>query len=138
MNSLASYTVIYRGGLPGLPKSKAAGIKFDVHKDHFELTGKMGSKKFWTDLTIPFSMVHDVTIAGRQVSTFEAVVGGMESRQLDRSNNIHISFTNEAILSLLLRLEMLSGVTVPVQAKRCAEFEDLLRVNNIYTHFSPR
>lgn len=138
MISLASYTVIYRGGLPRLPKSKAAGIKLEVYKDRFELKGKMGSKKFWTDLTIPFSTVHNVTIAGRQVNTFEAILGGLDSRQLDRANNIHISFANEDRLSLLLRLEMLSGVTVPVQAKRCTEFEDLLRVNNIYTQFSPQ
>lgn len=132
MEPLATYTVVYRGGLPGLPKAKAGGIKLQVFNDRFELTAKrFSSDKFWTDLTIPFSSVEDFTIADRNVSTFEAIAGGLNSRQLNRANNIHIKFTNEDGLELILRLEMLSGVAVPAQAKKCAELLDLLRVNNI-------
>lgn len=135
MKPLATYTVVYRGGLPGLPKAKTGGISLHVFNDRFQLTSKMGSKKFWTDLTIPYASIGHVTIADRQVSTFEAIAGGLNSRQLNQRNNIHITFTNEDGRCLTLRLEMLTGVAVPAQAKRCAEFQDLLQVNDIPGQF---
>lgn len=135
MKPFASYTVTYRGGLPGLPKAKPGGINLAVWSDRFELTGKVGSK-FWSDLVIPYTSVSDVTIADRQVDTFEALAGGLDSRQLNQRNNIHITFTDERGVTLVLRLEMLTGFVVPAQAKRCAELQDLLRVNNIRAQFS--
>lgn len=131
MEPLATYTVVYRGGLPGLPKAKAGGITFRIWPDRFELTGKRGSDRFWTDMVIPYSSVSDFTITDRHVSTFEAIAGGLNSRQLNQRNNIHIAFTNDDGLELVLRLEMLTGITVMGQTKRCAELLDLLRVNNI-------
>ncbi|SFS93811.1 hypothetical protein [Saccharopolyspora flava] len=135
MKPLASYTVTYRGGLPGLPKAKSGGVNLAVWADRFALTGKSGSR-FWSDLVIPYTSVSDVTIAGRQVSTFEAIAGGLDSRQLNQRNNIHIAFTDDDGRSLVLRLEMLTGFVIPAQAKRCAELQDLLRVNNIPALFS--
>lgn len=135
MEPLARYTVVYRGGLPELPKVKHGGVTLTVHEDRFELTAKRGTK-FWTDMVIPYSSVTNVSIADRNVSTFEAIAGGLNSRQLNQRNNIHIAYTNDDGLELVLRLEMLTGVTVPAQAKRCAELQDLLRVNNIPAQFS--
>lgn len=135
MTLLATYTVVYRGGLPGLPRARTGGITLRVLDDRFELSGKRGSK-FWSDLTIPHTTVSEVTIADRQVSTFEALAGGLNSRQLNQRNNIHIAFTNADGLGLTLRLEMISGFAVPTQAKRCAEFQDLLRVHNIPAQFA--
>lgn len=135
MKPLASYTVVYRGGLPGLPKAKHGGITLTVYEDRFALTAKLGAR-FWTDMVIPFSSVTNVSIEDRNVSTFEVIAGGLNSRQLNQRNNIHITYTNDDGLELVLRLEMLTGVTVPAQARRCAELQDLLRVNNIPGQFS--
>jgi hypothetical protein len=70
------------------------------------------------------------------VSTFEAIAGGLNSRQLNQRNNIHISFTTDDGIDVVLRLEMMTGIAVPAQAKPCAELEDLLRANQIPKQFA--
>lgn len=52
--------------------------------------------------------------------------GGVNSRQLNQKNNIHVTYAG-AEGQTLLRLEMLSGFTVMGQATKCNEFEDRLR-----------
>jgi TM2 domain-containing membrane protein YozV len=50
--ALSTYTVVYLGGLPGLPKPKAAGIKLHILDDSFVLKPTMASKKWFAEMSI--------------------------------------------------------------------------------------
>lgn len=133
---LETYKVIYKGGLVDLPKSKAADISMQMWDNRFEFHPTFSSKKFWNLLVIPYSSISDISIVDRQVSTFESIAGGLDSRQLNQKNNIHITYTSPAG-DTLLRFEMLSGVTVMGQAAKCQEFEDRLRTHRAREQFAP-
>lgn len=131
---LEAYHVNYRGGLPQLPKAKAGKIVFEIHPSYFRLKPASGSKGFWALLDIPFAAISEFEIVERNVSSFEAIAGGLNSRQLNQKNNIHISYAGSEGQTLL-RLEMISGVTVMGQAKKCAELADRLRNLRIREQF---
>ena len=131
---IESYKVTYRGGHPDYPRAKVGAIEFQVFLDRFELKPKMATKWF-SPLVIPFKDVGDLKIVERQVGTAEGILGGLNSRQLNQANNIHISFSHKG-QEILLRLEMLTGVTVMGQAKKCKELEDRLNTNGIRQKFS--
>jgi hypothetical protein len=130
---LESYNVVYKGGLRELPKSKVGKIIMNLYPDRIELLPTIGSK-FWTELTIPFNKISSLEIVGRTLNTFEGIVGGLNSRQLNQNNNIHIAYTSVEG-ETLLRLEMLTGVTVMGQAKKCLELEDRIRNFRIREQF---
>jgi hypothetical protein len=116
-NPLESYDVTYKGGLRDLPKSKVGKLKMEVHPDRFKFLPTIASKKFWPELEIPYNTISDLEIVDRTVNTFEGLAGGLNSRQLNQKNNIHITYAG-AEGDTLLRLEMLSGVTVMGQESR--------------------
>jgi hypothetical protein len=62
-------------------------------------------------MEIPYMAISAVEIADRTVTTFEGLAGGLNSRQLNQKNNIHVSFLG-ADGPTVLRFEMLTGVTV--------------------------
>ena len=133
---LETYKVIYRGGLADLPKPKIGEIVFKVKADEFVLEPSNATKKWWNELTIPYNRVNDLAIVGRQVSTMEGLLGGVNSRQLNQDNNINIDFTDEQGNNVVLRVEMLTGVTVMGQAMKAKEFDDRLRVHGIRSKFA--
>ena len=122
---LETYKVVYKGGHPDYPKSKVAAILFHIYGDRFEFVPTNASK-WWAPLTILYERVTNLEIADRRVSTIEGVLGGLDSRQLNQKNNIHITYESGQE-TIVLRWEMLSGVTVMGQAKKCQELEDRLR-----------
>jgi hypothetical protein len=124
---LEKYTVVYKGGHPGLPKSKSGGIQLLLMADEFQLNPTMGSKSYWQPVAMSYDRVNDVQIVARQVSTLESIVGGMDSKQLNQDNNLHFDYLDDGGQQLVLRFEMLTGTTVMGQAKKCREFEDRLR-----------
>jgi hypothetical protein len=134
---LESYDVTYKGGLADLPKAKIGKIEWEIWEDHFQFNPTTGSKKFWEPLTIPYAAVTDLVVVGRQVSTFEAMAGGLNSKQLNHDNNINIAYDSPTGPSVL-RLEMLSGVTVMGQAKKCLEMQDRLRAHQVFARFGGR
>jgi hypothetical protein len=123
---LQKYSVIYRGGHPDYPKAKAGGINLEILGDRFELKPTIGTRGWFRGLIIPYSSVADVEIVDRQVSTFEGILGGLDSRQLNQKNNIHIVYS-ERSLEIVLRLEMMTGISVMGQAAKCRELDDRLR-----------
>lgn len=130
-----SYTVTYKGGLRELPKAKLGKITLGIYNDRFCLTaGNDVARKFWTNIEIPYNTISDVAVVDRAVSTFEGLAGGLNSRQLNQKNNIHFSFLGSDGPTVL-RVEMLTGVTVIGQAKKCQEFEDRLRSHQIQERF---
>lgn len=132
---IESYGVVYKGGHPEYPKEKAGKIEFKVFEDRFEFLPTMSTKKWFKGLTIPHNRVLDLQIVQRQVGTVEGILGGLDSRQLNQPNNIHISYESDSGEKVVLRLEMLSGITVMGQAKKCQEFEDRLRTHHIREKF---
>src|ERR1019366_6996738 len=83
---------------------------------------------------IPYSDVVAVTIEQRVVGTGSALLGGLNSRQLNVANNIHITMDAPSG-ELVLRLEMISGVSVMGQAKKCQELMDRLLTLGIRQKF---
>ena len=133
---IADYQVTYKGGLRELPKAKLGKIKLEVLDDQFRLSADNNvSRKFWIDIEIPYELVRDVEVVERNVSTFEGIAGGLNSRQLNQKNNIHFSYEGMNGPTLL-RVEMLTGVSIMGQAKKCQELEDRLRTHGIREKFS--
>jgi hypothetical protein len=132
---IADYSVVYRGGLPNHVEEKSGFIDFNIFDDRFELLPTIGSKKWFASLTIPFSQVVDLQVVQRQVGTVEALLGGLNSRQLNQANNIHITYVQEGGRDIVLRLEMMTGFTVMAQARKCQELKDRLRAHQIEQKF---
>lgn len=133
---IAEYKVIYRGGLAELPKAKTGHIMLQAWGDCFAMEPGSVSKKFWTPLTIPYAAISDVQIVRRQVSTAESLLSSSQGqRNLEQDNNIHIHYTDATGQPVVLRVEMLTGVTVTGQAKKAAEFNDLLQAHGIRAQF---
>ncbi len=124
---IETYSVIYLGGWKEHPKGKAGGIIFQVFQDRFELVSTFSTRRWFSSETIRFDRVEGVQIEQRLVSTFEAILGGLDSRQLNQANNIHITYTRGDGSSIVLRLEMISGGTVMGQASKCRELMDRLK-----------
>jgi hypothetical protein len=132
---LETYKVTYKGGHPDLPKAKVGEIRMVLTSEEFQFNPTIGSQKFWNQVRIPYGQVLGVEIVERQMTTMESVIGGADSRKLNDPNNIHIRYVDAAGNAAMLRFEMLTGFTVPGQAKKCLEFSDRLRVLGIRDKF---
>ena len=130
-----SYGVVYKGGHPDYQKEKGGKIDFNIYPDRFEFLATMGTKGWFKGLMIRYDRIQSLEIVERQVGTVEGLLGGLSSRQLNRANNIHITYEAEDGQEILLRLEMLSCVTVMGQAKKCQELMDRLRTHRILEKF---
>lgn len=131
----AEYKVTYKGGLASLPKAKIGGITLQVWDDRFAFEPTVGSKKFWEPLVIPFVAVSDVQIVRRQVGSGQALLAGGSARDLETDNNLHFHYVDRDGQPLILRVEMLTGVSVSGQARKAAEFADLLMARGVRTQF---
>ena len=131
---IRKYKVVYRGGLANLPKSKSAGIDMQLTPESFMFEPTMTSRGWWDRLEIPYRDIRTVEIVPRNVSTLEGIVGGLNSRQLNQDNNIHITWDADGTRHTL-RMEMITGVSVMAQARQCREFIDLLRTRGITEKF---
>lgn len=128
---IAFYTVTYKGGLPEYPQSKVGGIDMEVFSDRIDLLPTLATKSWFAGLVLPYSAIVEVKIVERTLGTFEGIVGGLDSRQLNQKNNIHLTFETSTDAILTLRLEMLSGITVMGQASKCEELLDRLKSNRL-------
>jgi|GEM_PF-1742441 len=125
---LESYSVAYKGGHPDYPNEKAtSSLNFKVFADRFEFVPTFSSKSWFQGLAIPYDAICHFEIVQRQVGTVEAILGGINSRQLNQPNNIHIEYELGGGRPILIRFEMLTGVTVMGQAKVCTVLLDRLR-----------
>lgn len=132
---ISEYKVVYKGGFPEYPKAKLLALMFQVFPDRFEIHPTNAAKKWFKTEVIQYSIINDFKIAQRQVSFAESMMGGLNSRQLNQANNIHINFLRNGT-EVLLRLEMLSGFNVMSQAKKCLELEDRLITHDIMGKFN--
>ena len=134
--AIIRYEVIYLGGLPEYPKAKHGNaIGLNVMPDKFAFT-KTGTSKDWFEgYEIPYQNITDLTIEKRTISNAEMLLGGGNDPNQQQENNICITFKTSDDTELLLRVEMLTGVTIYGQATKCREFMDVLRQNNILKIF---
>lgn len=133
--ALEHYSVIYLGGLPAYPKAHHGNsIDFLVMPTEFQLV-PTNTSRWFSGLVIPYTKVLGFEIVERTVSSLEGILGGINSRQLNQANNIQIEFRLEG-QELILRLEMLTGITVMGQAGKCRELMDKLRVHGVLGKFA--
>ena len=137
--AIIRYEVIYLGGLPEYPKAKhGSAIGLNVMSDEFVFTKTGTSKDWFSEYRIPYSRISNLTIEKRTISNTEMLLGGGNDPNQQQENNICIAFEAEDGTELMLRVEMLTGVTIYGQATKCREFMDVLRQNNILKMFKQK
>ena len=127
--AIVRYGVIYLGGLAKYPKKQSTEIGFNITHDGFYLKPTQAATWF-EDLAISYDKIKKFEIVKRQVSTMESLIAD-DARSLETNNNIEITYLDTEGNEILLRLEMLTGITVNGQAGKCKEMLDILRQNNI-------
>ncbi len=134
---LEKYDVVYLGGRPENPKKLSGKIELILFEDHLKLSPTMGSKRKWELYEIPYNTISKWEYTTREVGGIEAglsLLGGNDTRDIQTKNNIQITHNTDSG-ELVLRLEMLTGVHVAVQAKKCQELEDKMRIHGIIDQF---
>ena len=137
--AIIRYEVIYLGGLPQYPKAKhGSAIGLNIMNDKFVFTKTGTSKDWFTEYEIIYDRISEITIEKRTISNAEMLLGGGNDPNQQQENNICIAFETEDGTELMLRVEMLTGVTIYGQATKCREFMDVLRQNNILKMFKQK
>lgn len=131
--AIIRYEVVYIGGLPQYtkPKTGKAAIGLNIMQDKFVFTRTGNSKDWFEDFEIKYSDIMDITIEKRTISNAEMLLGGGNEANQQQENNICINFLSKDGKELMLRVEMLTGVSIYGQAGKCREFMDILRQNDI-------
>lgn len=128
--TIKRYGVIYLGGLQQHTKKQSGEIGFNILPESFYLKPTTTSQDWFEDMVIPYSKVQKFEIVTRQLSNTELLLTD-DARGLEQDNNIHITYLDDEGNETVLRLEMLTGITVAGQAGKCREMMDLLRQNKI-------
>jgi len=87
-------------------------------------------------IDIPYDEVLSVDLAPKQLGAARAILGDLNSRQLNQFNNIHITY-NANGHELVVRLEMWTAgiTTISATANKSRRFMDLLRTERILEKF---
>lgn len=131
---LEEYAVVYLGGRPENPKKLSGKIELILYSDHLKLSPTFGSKGKWDLYEIPYNTISKWEYTKREVGGMEALLSGGDTRDIQTNNNIQITHDTDSG-ELILRLEMLTGVHVAVQAQKCQELDDKMRVHGIRDQF---
>lgn len=131
--AIIRYGVVYNGGLPQYPKEKSGEIGFNVMPDSFILKATSATKDWFTDFEIKYDQIKSFEIVKRQAGTWEIIFSssGSNVKDTETENVIEITYDTENGTETRLRLEMLTGLNVYTQAKKCQELLDVLRQNKI-------
>lgn len=131
--AIIRYEVVYGGGLAKYPKAKSGAIGLNVMNDSFILKKTIGSKDWFEDFEIPYDSIQSFKIVKRQAGNWEMMLSSdaASARATEVENVLAITYLDESGIETLLRLEMLTGLTVYNQAKTCQDMLDLLRQNKI-------
>lgn len=124
------YKVIYLGGLEGLTKS-IYNIGLNIMEDRFVLKPDHASLGKIDTIEIPYVTIEELRIVERTLSTAELLLTN-DAKGLVQENNIEIRYMDATTShEIVLRLEMLTGLTPASQAGSCREMMDLLRQKRI-------
>jgi hypothetical protein len=131
--AIIRYGVVYNGGLPQYPKEKSGEIGFNVMPDSFILKATATTKDWFSDFEISYDKIKAFEIVKRQAGTWEMMLSspGSNVKDTETENVIAITYDSEDGTEIYLRLEMLTGINVYTQAKKCQELLDVLRQNKI-------
>lgn len=136
--AIIRYGVVYNGGLAQYPKEKSGEIGFNVMPDSFILKATATAKDWFTDFEISYDQVKSFEIVKRQAGTWEMMLSNSsaDARATETENVIAITYDAEDGAEICLRLEMLTGINVYTQAKKCQELLDVLRQNKILSRIN--
>lgn len=135
--AVARYGFTYNGGLAKYPKKKVGEIGLNVMEDRFYLKPSNTADDWFEEMTIPYNRIKSLEVVERTISNTEWLLSSSSSdmKSMEQKNNIEISYIDADDKSQLLRLEMLTGVSIYGQAKKCVEFMDVLRQNEVLEKF---
>ncbi len=135
--AIIRYAVTYNGGLAKYPKSKSGEIGLNILEDCFYLKPTMTTIEWFEEMAIPYKKIRKVEIVERTISNTEWLLSSSRSdmKAMEQKNNIEISYLDGEDKNQLIRLEMLTGVSIYGQAGKCVEFMDILRQNEIPEKF---
>lgn len=128
--AIIRYSVIYLSGLAKYPKKRSGEIGLNIMPKSFYLKPTQVASEWFEDMVIPYDKINDFKIIKRTVSLSEGFLSERPS-ELATENNIEISFIDEENNEQVIRLEMLTGISVHGQAVKCKEMLDILRQNQI-------
>ncbi|MHB8394350.1 MAG: SHOCT domain-containing protein [Candidatus Dormibacteria bacterium] len=129
------YRVLYLGGLPQYPKKQNGFVRLIVRHDRFSFEPAFASRWLRGPFDIPYKDVVSVALAPMDLGAARSILGGLNSRQLNQTTNIHIAYNSDGH-ELVLRLAMASGgVTLMAEANKAREFMDRLRTRYILEKF---
>ena len=132
--AIIRYAVTYLGGLAKYPKKLTGEIGMNIMPDRFYFR-PLPTTKMEEDFEIPYSAVEKFEITRHQITNAEMMLSsGNDMKSMEQENNIEITYKENG-QTILLRVEMLTGVTLYGQAGKCREMMDILRQNNILELF---
>ncbi|MGN0169859.1 MAG: SHOCT domain-containing protein [Lachnospiraceae bacterium] len=129
--ALARYEFTYVGGLDDIPKAKAGAWGMNVMEDRFAFRVTLSTKDWLYDLDIPYSEITDIRIEKRTISHAEFFLGAGNDANQQQENVVVLEYNDANGKKATLRVEMLTGTTIYMQAAKCKELMDLLRKNDI-------
>lgn len=133
--AIMRYGVTYLGGLASIPSKKTGEIGFNVLENSFYFKPTSTSIDWFEEMEIAYKDIKKFEITTRTLSTTELLLTD-DAKGLQTDNNIEIEYVTAEGKVLLLRIEMLTGITVAGQAIKCKEMMDLLRGEGILDKFS--
>lgn len=135
--AITRYGITYNGGLAKYPKLKNGEIGLNILQDSFFLKPTKTTIDWFEEMSIPYGGIKKLEIVERTVSNAEWLLSssGSDMKAMQQKNNIEISYVDDKGKDQLIRLEMLTGVSIYGQAKKCVEFMDVLRQNDIFSKF---
>ena len=94
----------------------------------FYLKPTMTTVEWFEEMAIPYEKIK-LEIVERKISNAEWLLSSSRSdmKAMEQKNNIEISYIDSDNKNQLIRLEMLTGVSIYGQAGKCVEFMDVLR-----------
>ncbi len=129
--AIIRYAVTYLGGLAKYPKKLSGEIGMNIMPDRFYFR-PLPTSKMEEDFEIPYSAVENFEITKHQITNAEMLLSSSSSdmKSMEQENNIEITYKENG-KTIVLRVEMLTGISLYGQAGKCREMMDILRQNDI-------
>lgn len=136
--AIMRYGVTYKGGLARYPKQQSGEIGLNIMEECFYLKPTIGTNDWFEEMAIPYAKIKSLEIVERKISNTEWLLSSSDSdmKAMEQKNNIEIEYEDVDGNEQFIRLEMLTGISIYGQEKKCVEFMDILRQNGILKKFA--
>ena len=131
------YEVVYKGGLPQYGMDKTSSIKgslgMNIMENSFYFKPLITAKSWFADLEIPYDRITKFELIKRSVGNAEVLLSASstDAAALATLNTMAITYLDSNDEEIYLKMEMLTGISVQGQAKKCQEMLDVLRMHKI-------